>query len=396
MNTSYPKLRLNHKADYRLRNGHVWIYSNEIDNNFNPLKNIAPGELAEVENAAGKSMGLAYINPNTLICGRILDTDPNCKIDQEFFTHRIQNALQLRTQLFAGDCYRLIYGESDFLPGLVVDRFKQILVVQVATAGMERLLNLLLPALELALNPDTIIIKNDGKMREVEGLETYVKCYKGDMQDVVHLEENGVQFNAPIEAGQKTGWFYDHRMARARMVDYVKGKRVLDLFSYIGGWGIQAAAFGASEVVCSDISEFALEQVKANAKLNNLQNVSTLQGDAFDVMEQLYNDGAKFDVVILDPPAFIPRRKDVPKGTAAYQKANMMALRLLAPNGILITGSCSLHLPASELRAVIHKAGVKLGKRLQVLEQGHQGPDHPIHPAIPETEYLKSFIVRVI
>lgn len=387
-------LRLNPKADYRLRHGHLWVYSNEIDNKHVPLANVTPGELVLIANAAGKELGIAYINPNTLICGRILTTDINAKLDQTFFTNRIASALALRQQLFNSHCYRLIYGESDFLPGLVVDRFNNTLVVQVATAGMERLLDLILPSLDAVLHPENIILKNDGKMREVEGLPTFVKAYKGQLYPTVQLEENGVKFIAPIEQGQKTGWFYDHRMIRARMLPYVKDKRVLDVFSYIGGWGVQAAAFGAKEVLCSDISATALEYVQQNAVLNNLKNVSTIEGDAFDVMQDLFTNGEKFDVVILDPPAFIPRRKDVPKGTAAYAKANVLAMKLLNANGILISGSCSMHLPASELRAVINAAGNKLGMQLQILEQGHQGPDHPIHPAIPETEYLKSFIVR--
>ncbi|HSX20680.1 MAG TPA: class I SAM-dependent rRNA methyltransferase [Gammaproteobacteria bacterium] len=389
----YPTLRLNPKADYRLRNGHVWIYSNEIDNSLHDLKKLTPGQLAIIENAAGKALGVAYVNPNTLICGRLLDADPNTPIDKEFFLKRIKHALTLRDQLFTQPYYRLIYGESDLLPGLVVDRFAKTLVVQIATAGMDQYLELTVAALDQLVNPDTIIVKNDGKMREVEGLESYVKFYKGQETPNVQLEENGVQFIAPILQGQKTGWFYDHRMTRARLAVYVKNKRVLDVFSYIGGWGIQAAAAGAKEVICTDISKFALDYVMQNAKLNNLSNVSSIEGDAFDVMQNLYDSGERFDVVILDPPAFIPRRKDVPKGTAAYQKANLMALRLLSPQGVLISGSCSLHLPAGELRNVIHKAGVKLNRQLQILEQGHQGPDHPIHPAIAETEYLKSLIV---
>jgi len=181
------------------------------------------------------------------------------------------------------------------------------------------------------------------------------------------------------------------------LADYVKGKRVLDVFSYIGGWGIQAAAFGAKQVVLNDSSDFALQHVAENAILNNLTNVSTIHGDAFEVMDSLATSGEKFDVVILDPPAFIPRRKDISKGLAAYQKANLLAARLLSTTGgILVSGSCSLHLPALDLRAAIQKVGFKLGRQVQILEQGHQGPDHPIHPAIAETEYLKAFISHIL
>lgn len=391
----YPILRLNPKADYRLHNGHLWIYSNEIDNKYNALINIQAGSTAVIENAAGKVLGLAYINPNTLICGRMLRVGSVAAIDAQLFMSRMQNALQLRQQIFTSNCYRLIYGESDFLPGLVVDRFYDVLVIQIATAGMEQYIDLIVSSLDLLLNPKAILLKNDGKMREVEGLPSYVIWKKGQESENVALEENGVKFIMPVLDGQKTGWFYDHRMARARLRDYVAGKRVLDVFSYIGGWGIQAAAFGASEVVCNDISEFALKYVAQNAALNSLNNITTIKGDAFDVMDSLHKSSEKFDVVILDPPAFIPRRKDLHKGIAAYQKANLQAIRLLNSNGgILISGSCSMHLPAQELNNAIHKAGLKLGKQLQILEHGQQGPDHPIHPAIIETAYLKSVIAR--
>lgn len=390
-----PTIRLNPKADQRLRNGHLWIYSNEIDNKHTPLTAITAGDLVQIESSTGKLLGVAYLNPHTLICGRILARDLAQSIDLSFFVQKIQAALELRNTIFPSRCYRLVYGESDFLPGLVVDRYDDLLVVQLSTAGMERFKDLIIQALDQVLQPRAILLKNDGKMREVEGLTSYVEWVKGEPKENTPLEENGVKFLAPILHGQKTGWFYDHRMARARMVDYVKGKRVLDVFSYIGGWGIQAAAFGASEVILTDVSDFALQQVQANAQLNNLNNVRTVAGDAFDVMDAMFNAGEKFDVVILDPPAFIPRRKDLHKGLAAYQKANLSAMRLLNPNGILISGSCSMHLPAEELRGALLRAGNKLGRQVQILEQGHQSPDHPIHPAIPETEYLKSYIARV-
>jgi len=393
----FPILRLNPKADHRLRHGHLWIYSNEIDNKANSLHNFQPGDMAVIENSVGKTMGLAYVNPNTLICGRLMTTNSQEAIDQQLFIRRIKNALELRQQIFSTDCYRLIYGESDLLPGLVVDRFFDVLVVQVSTAGMEKYLDLIISALDHILNPQTILVKNDGKMRTVEGLESYIAWKKGSELLTTPLEENGVKFSAPILNGQKTGWFYDHRMTRARLADYVKGKRVLDVFSYIGGWGIQAAAFGAKQVVLNDSSDFALQHVAENAILNNLTNVSTIHGDAFEVMDSLATSGEKFDVVILDPPAFIPRRKDISKGLAAYQKANLLAARLLSTTGgILVSGSCSLHLPALDLRAAIQKVGFKLGRQVQILEQGHQGPDHPIHPAIAETEYLKAFISHIL
>jgi 23S rRNA (cytosine1962-C5)-methyltransferase len=389
-----PIIRLNPKADYRLRHGHLWIYSNEINNAHYAIKNLTPGMEAIIEDSKGSVLGVAYINPNTLLCGRMINFNSTLGFNLEIFTKRCQQALALRQQLFPTPCYRLIYGESDFLPGLVVDRFYDLLVIQVSTAGMEKHLALILQGLDEIIQPKAMVVKNDGKMRAVEGLESYITWHKGQ-EEKTFLEENGVKFQISIEHGQKTGWFYDHRMIRARLKDYVRSKRVLDVFSYIGGWGIQAGVFGASEVVLNDISEIALQQAKINAQLNNLQNIHTITGDAFDTMGRLYQNGEKFDVVVLDPPAFIPRRKDLPKGLAAYQKANLLAMQLLNSGGILVSGSCSMHLQVADLQAAIHKAALKLGKQVKILEQGHQGPDHPIHPAIPETQYLKSFIVWV-
>jgi 23S rRNA (cytosine1962-C5)-methyltransferase len=197
--------------------------------------------------------------------------------------------------------------------------------------------------------------------------------------------------------GQKTGWFYDHRMNRARLKNYVKGKKVLDLYSYIGGWGIQAAVFGAESVTCVDSSSLALSYVTKNAILNNVEDkVSSIEGDVIEVCRKLLEDGEKFDVVIVDPPAFIPRRKDQKVGERAYQKLNQLAMRLLTRDGLLVSGSCSMHLSREALVTALRLSGQTLEKRLQIIEQGAQGPDHPIVPAIPETEYLKAMFVRVL
>jgi len=389
-------LRLNSKADYRLNHGHLWVYSNEIDNSAQKLTALNAGELAIIANAAGKNLGVAYVNPNTLICARILSFDLHTPINVDFFIDKITAALTLRTMIFTPECYRLIYGESDFLPGLVVDRFFDVLVVQISTAGMEKLLDYILPALEQVIKPRAILLKNDGKMRSVEGLDSYVRWYSGSNVGFIPLIENGVKFFAPVLEGQKTGWFYDHRLMRQRLQVYAPQQRVLDVFSYIGGWGIQAAACGAKQVICNDVSELALEYVVRNAQQNNLTNVTTIQGDAFSVMEKLIDQQERFSLVILDPPAFIPRRKDVAKGKAAYQKANLLAMRLLVPGGILISGSCSMHLTTTDLLEVMYKSALKLKRQMQILEEGQQGPDHPVHPAIAETKYLKSFIARII
>jgi 23S rRNA (cytosine1962-C5)-methyltransferase len=233
-------------------------------------------------------------------------------------------------------------------------------------------------------------------MRSSEDLESYLEFAQGDDKEF-EFEENGVKFVAPVFDGQKTGWFYDHRMNRARMKPYVQGKKVLDLFSYVGGWGIQAGAMGAESVTCVDSSALALEYVDRNAALNNIADkVSTIESDVFEACQKLKAEGHVFDVVIVDPPAFIPRRKDQKAGEKAYQKLFQAAMRLLSKDGILIAGSCSMHLQRDRLVDILRANSRTLEKDVQILEQGTQGPDHPIHPAIPETDYLKAIFLRVL
>jgi 23S rRNA (cytosine1962-C5)-methyltransferase len=386
---------LNPNAERRLRAGHVWIYSNEIDTKKSPLKNFEAGEQVLVHAANGKPLGIAYINPHTLICARLFSRDH--LLDKSLLVHRINIALALRERVFGEPYYRLIYGDSDALPGLVVDRFGDYLVVQINTAGMERVRDDIVTALNQVIKPRGILLKNDSRVRQSEGLTEYVEVAFGEVPEHVELIENGCRFLAPVFGGQKTGWFYDHRNARARLAPYVKGRRTLDVFSYIGGWGMQAAINGASEVIFVDSSATALELVARNAELNNVGAIAkTIEGSAFDVLKDLHEQGEKFDTIILDPPAFIPRRKDIKAGSEAYRRVNELAIRLLNRDGFLISGSCSLHLTRTELVDILRAASRHLDRQLQVLEQHTQGADHPVHPAIPETEYLKSVFCRVL
>jgi len=245
------------------------------------------------------------------------------------------------------------------------------------------------------LGPLPLIWRNDASIRTLEGLETYVEAPPG-APERVRIEENGCSFEVPVLGGQKTGWFFDHRLGRARLPFYARGGRVLDVFSYTGAWGIQAAAGGAEEVLCVDSSQAALDQLEGNAALNGVENkVRGRRGDAFDVLAELGDAGERFDLVIVDPPAFIKRRKDAKAGLSAYRRINRAALRLLGDGGVLISASCSFHLPADELRGLIRLEGNRAGLHLRILEQHRQGPDHPVHPAIPETDYLKTFIVHI-
>ena len=392
----HPSLWLKINEDRRLRSGLAWVYSNEVDVKTTTLGNFEAGDVVQIEDARGKPLGMACINPATLICARLYSRRVDQPLDQAYLVKRLRQALELRELVFEQPFYRLVYGESDGLPGLVVDRFDTVLVVQITTAGMERVRDQIMDALETALHPAVILLRNDSPARQLEGLENYVETVLGHLPERVELEENGTRFAAPLAGGQKTGWYYDHRLNRQRMQAYVKSRRVLDVFSYIGAWGVQALQAGASHVTCVDSSETFLGIARDNAKLNGRpDDIRTVAGDAFEVLKRLRADGEQYDVVVLDPPAFIKRRKDMKEGSVAYQRINRLAMQLTRPGGVLVSASCSWHLKHHQLLDAIRKAAAINGQNLQVLEQGHQGPDHPVHPMMAETDYLKAFFARV-
>lgn len=388
-------LSLKSQADRRLRKGHLWIYSNEVDVERTPLKALAAGQQVEVLAANGKSLGVATVNPNNLICARLVSRDARYPLNKSLLVHRFKQALSLRERFFEQPCYRLVYGDSDLLPGLVVDRFGDYLVVQIASAGMEQVREDIVAALVQVLKPAGILLANEHSARELEQLPLYTEVAYGEVPARVELIENNTRFLAPVHAGQKTGWFYDHRLNRARLQQFSKGQRVLDVFSYIGGWGLAAAQAGAREVVCVDASEAALEGVLENARLNGFEQVSVRAGKAVAVMKDMIEAGEQFDLVVLDPPAFIKKRKDHKAGLAAYRHINELGMRLLARDGILVSGSCSMHLATAELEDCVQGAARHLDRQAQLIARGSQGPDHPVHAAIPETEYLKALFYRI-
>lgn len=387
------KLQLKTHEERRLRAGHLWAYSNEVDIAATPLKGIIPGSLCRLEDYRGKPLGVATVNPHVLLAVRVLSGQGDAEIDVDFFERRLRQALALRVKLFPSPHYRLVFGESDGLPGLVVDRFGAVLVAQITTAGMELLKPLLIEALQRILSPEGILFRNDTAMRQTEGLGGDDEVI-GSVPDWVRVEESGVPFDAPLKGGQKTGWFYDQRANRDRLAPYVKGARVLDLFSYVGGWAMRSAAFGATAVTCVDSSEPALAAAQRSAGLSGVK-LETIRADAMDALKTLRQEGRQFDVVIVDPPALIKRKKDEEAGLAHYGALNRAALHLLAADGVLVSCSCSHHLSEEQLQRILLRESRQAGRRLQILERGEQGPDHPVHPAIPETRYLKAFYCRV-
>ena len=278
-----------------------------------------------------------------------------------------------------------------------MDRFDDVLVVQITTAGMEHHKEDVIAALDKTIKPLAIVLRNDSPSRQAEELNSYVEIVSGKLPESVFVEENSTRFEIDVLTGQKTGWFFDHRMNRARMQQYVNDKRVLDVFSYIGGWGLQALTAGANEVMCIDASKSAIDQIHHNASLNGFEDkLASIEGDAFEALKSLRQERERFDVVIVDPPAFIKRKKDFKEGLTAYRRINQMAMQVLNKGGYLISASCSFHLKREQLHDTILKASRHVDRNAQIVEQGHQGPDHPVHPAIPETDYLKSFTARIL
>ncbi|PKM21963.1 MAG: RlmI/RlmK family 23S rRNA methyltransferase [Gammaproteobacteria bacterium HGW-Gammaproteobacteria-14] len=394
---SVPILKLKRGEERRLRSGHLWVYSNEVDTAATPLKALAPGGEVVIEDSRGKPLGRAYANPHSLICARLFSRDPNQSLDRPFLEKAIAQAINLREMLFEGGCYRAVFGDADGLSGLVIDRFNDTFVIQSGTAGIDAVLDDIAAALDHLYAPKNIIVKSESAVREQEGLQPMVQSLKGELPAEVLLSENGIDYYAPLEEGQKTGWFYDHRAARRRILPLVAGARVLDVFSYCGAWGVLAAARGATSVTCVDSSAKAMEFVQRNAKLNGVsERVTAMQMEANAAMKELILQGQRFDVVIIDPPAFIKRKKDFKNGLAGYHAINELAMRLVEPGGVLVSASCSMHLSREQLMDVVRSSGRHIDRFVQVFATEGQAEDHPVHPAIPETEYLKSIFARVL
>ncbi len=380
------------RADRRIRLGHAWVFSNEVDVGRSALTAFSPGDIAVVRDSFGKPVGTAYVNPGALICARILTGDAKAVIDATWWLGRFARAFALREHVYATPHYRAVYGESDGCPGLVVDRYGDVLVAQLNTAGIVRMRESIVQALQEVSNARGILLRSAGSVRQIEGIDEFDEPI-GEVPDVADVQEDNAVFSAPLRRGQKTGYFFDQRDNRSRLGRYVSGKRVLDMYSYIGSWGIRAARFGASQVVCSDSSQLALDHARENADRNQV-NIEAVQGDALDVLGSFAREGRRFDVVVVDPPALIKRRKDAQAGQAHYQRLNRLALAVLEKDGVLVSCSCSHHLEPAMLQRAILGAAKDAGRRVQILERHAHAPDHPIHPAMPETEYLKAFFVR--
>ena len=394
MTTATKRLVLRKNQDRRVRGGHPWIFSNEVAT----LEGApAPGDLVEVADVRGAFLGRAYYNPQSLICARLV-TRKRDEVDADFFVKRMERAVRLREAALPGErTLRVVYGESDFLPGLVVDRYGDHLAVQVLTLGMELRQDLVREALERVFAPRGVVRVADSPLRTLEGLPLERVVWWGEVPERVEVELEGFRVEADLLHGQKTGLFLDQRLNRRVAETRAAGRRVLDLFCYQGEWAMHAARGGAASVLAVDSSEPALAAAARNLERNGLADrVGLRRGDVFDVLRQLERAGERFGLVILDPPALVKSRKHLAAGARAYRELNRAAMALLEEEGVLMTCSCSHHLDDALFRQVLLESARAAHRPFRVVEWRGESPDHPQLLAVPETHYLKCGVLQAV
>ena len=387
-------VKLKKNEHRRVRAGHLWIFSNEI---ANLAEEFTPGELVDIVNHAGGYLGRGYINPQSLISVRVLTRSREI-IDKEFFAQKIGRALELRRRLFPDEqTCRVIFGEADGLPGLVIDRYADVIVVQVSTLGMQTRLGEILGALPAAgLSARTVVLRADTPMSELEGFSGETRILAGELDGPVRIEQDGLSFDVDVLEGQKTGFYLDQRENRRSARTLFGGLRVLDCFCYTGAWSLYAAMAGAEGVVGIDSSGRAVELARHNAELNSLGSICRFDtADAFEKLHELAKRGKKFDCIILDPPALVKSKRHLKQGEAAYERINRLAMELLASDGLLISCSCSYHVSRDRFGQIVSSAARKCRRSIAVVEWMGQARDHPTLLAMPETAYLKCLIMRV-
>jgi 23S rRNA (cytosine1962-C5)-methyltransferase len=374
----------------RAESGHPWIYSNEVRIDA-AAKALAPGTLVTLRRADDSPLGVAMFNPHTLLAARLLDRDAARPIGRRFFHRRLERALKLRERLFDMPYYRLVHAEADGLPGLVVDRFGAVLVVQSNAAGMARLETVVLDALGELLTPEAIVLRNDSPLRALEGLASETRAATGRLAGPVTVHENGVLCRADLLAGQKTGWFFDQRDNRRFVAGLARGARVLDLYCFTGGFALQAARAGAAAILGIDRSEPALALAAEAAALNRVADACIFRrAEAFGEAARLAAAGERFDIVIADPPAFAKSRKDLPAALRGYRKLARLAASVTATGGVLFLASCSFNVGEAEFADAVRRGLADAGRSGRILRVAGADADHPVHPALPETAYLKT------
>ena len=392
--TDRPLIRLNPGADRRVKAGHPWAFSNEIAMTA-AARAIPPGSVVRLEGDDGVKHGAWHFNPHSLIAARWLDDDPMAGCDATWFRKRLGECLALRDRLFDAPFYRLVHAEADGMPGLVVDRYGDALAVQANTAGMDRALPDIMAALQDLVAPRVVVARNDAAVRKLEGLEEGVALLQG-ADGMAVVEEGGLSFPVDLLGGQKTGWFFDQRPNRAVVARMAKGRTVLDAFCHLGGFGLAAAQAGAAQVTLLDRSEHALDlAMQAAARAGFGERATSLKAEALDQLERMVASGRRFEVVIADPPAFAKTRKDIPAALKGYAKLARLAAGVTAPGGVLFIASCSHHVGPSDFADAVAWGMHRARRRARILASVGAGPDHPVHPALPESAYLKGQLLAL-
>ena len=392
-----PVIRLNPKGDARaIRHGFPWVYANEVVLDRR-TKSVASGTIATLEDAERRPLGTVAFNPASKIICRMLDRDPQAQIDQAWFEARLTRALAHRARLFDAPFYRLVHAEADGLPGVVIDRFGDCAVVQPNAAWADRLITPLVDALLAVTGVDCVIMNGTGRARTLEGLDERTAVVAGTAPDgPIPVQMNGATYMADVIGGQKTGIFFDQRPNHAFAAGLSKDARVLDVFSHVGGFGLAALAGGAAEVLAVDGSQPALDLAEHGATaMGVVDRFAVRKGDAFDVLTALGEEGAQFDVVICDPPAFAPSRNALEAGLRAYERVARLAAPLVAEGGYLGLCSCSHAADLTKFRNASARGIGRAGRRGQIIYTGFAGPDHPLMPHLAESGYLKSVFFRL-
>lgn len=389
------KVYLKKNEEKRLQRGHPWVYANEVQRIEGAGKN---GDLAAVYSSEGRFIGKGFINHLSKIIVRIFIRDEAAVPDEAFFTERIKAAKSFRerTGIADEDCYRAVFGESDDLPGLVADKYGDVLSVQILTLGMDLRRDIIVKALANVFKPRGIYLRNDSQAASKEGLKPSKGPVFGDPGPVVQITENGLKMRVNVAEGQKTGYFLDQKYNRLAVRKYAKGADVLDCFSNVGGFSINAAAGGAKSVTAVDISPSAIAEVMENAALNGFSDVvSGVTGDVFQILREYKNEDRRFDLVILDPPAFCKSRGDVKDALRGYRDVNLLGMKLTAPGGFLVTSSCSHFISVAQFENMLKEAAEWSGRRVRQVEMRSQAPDHAPLIIEDESSYLKFFVLSV-
>ncbi len=388
----YPKIRIRNKEELRLQRGHLWAFSNEL---LDLPKDIVPGSIVTlVRERDGAPIGSGFYHPNSLISFRLLTRNAEEAIDSDFLESRITEAASRRELLsLRRNAYRIIHGESDLLPGLIVDRFGDVLACQMLSAGFDARKEMIFEILQKLFTPSAIVEKNNSHLRTLEGLTVGdTLAFGTDANTEIH-DAAGTRYQIDVLAGQKTGFYLDQMENRTRLRDFISpGARVLDLFANDGGFAINAALAGAKSVIAVDESASALERLQKNAELNSVSNISTTKADCFDFLRESKDE---FDAIVLDPPALAKSKKDIAQAQRGYVSLNTNAMRRISGDGILVTCSCSHHIDRERFLDIIRESAQRAGRAVTILEERGAGIDHPVLLAMPETAYLKCFILRV-